>query len=192
MMTELFRGDMRPQESSGSTCPNCEELRVSTTDSWIQFPYGVGESAVTLEAVVPLHACAACEFEYLDGAAERIKHEAVCAHLGLLTPAQIEGIRRRHDLSRAEFCRITKIGEATLARWERGELLQNAAYDQYVRLLEEPKILARVRAGGAAEIAAPAAAPISTPSRHRARRFRSHVTSASYPQRSDFQVRSRG
>ena len=173
-------------------CPSCEEFQVTTTNAHIEFPFGVGEAAVTLVAVVPLHVCAACDLEYFDDSAERIKHEAVCAHLSLLTPTRIQGIRKKHDLSRTEFCRITKIGEATLARWERGELLQSAGYDRYLRLLEDPQILARVRTGGWGE--AEEAAPGSPePSRLRARRrFRSGVNSASYPERLAFQVRGRG
>jgi hypothetical protein len=66
------------------------------------------------------------------------RHEAVCAHHGLLAPRAIIEIRDRYCVSRSDFARITRLGEATVARWERGALLQNAAYDQYLRLLLVP------------------------------------------------------
>jgi transcriptional regulator with XRE-family HTH domain len=52
-----------------------------------------------------------------------------------LSPGEIVGLRHRHGLSRAEFAKLTKLGEATLGRWERGTLKPNAAYDMYLRLL---------------------------------------------------------
>jgi hypothetical protein len=38
-------------------------------------------------------------------------------------------------MSRAAFAQLTKLGEATIARWERGGLIQNAAHDQFLYLL---------------------------------------------------------
>ena len=38
-------------------------------------------------------------------------------------------------MSRAAFARLTGFGEATLARWERGEVIQNTSNDSFLRLL---------------------------------------------------------
>ncbi len=38
-------------------------------------------------------------------------------------------------MSRAEFARVTGFGEATLARWERGEVIQNTSNDSFLRML---------------------------------------------------------
>jgi hypothetical protein len=48
-------------------------------------------------------------------------------------------------LSRAEFARLTKLGEATLVRWEKGSLIQNPANDQYLRLLGFEDNIRRLR-----------------------------------------------
>ena len=40
-------------------------------------------------------------------------------------------------MSRADFSRLTGLGEATLNRWENGILIQNAANDRYLRLLKD-------------------------------------------------------
>ena len=116
------------------TCFECEapadtECRTHT------FTYGVGSSAVELTATLPVRVCAACGFEFLDHEAETLQHEAICAHLDVLTPKEIRGIRKMHRMSRAEFSRVTGLGEATLNRWENSILIQNTANDRYLRLL---------------------------------------------------------
>ena len=100
------------------------------------FTYGSGDGAVDLTVEIPIRTCGSCGFEFLDHEAEILKHEAVCAHLGVLSPTEIRDIRRRHDnMSRASFSKVTGLGEATLNRWENGILIQNRANDRYLRLL---------------------------------------------------------
>ena len=41
-------------------------------------------------------------------------------------------------MTRAEFARLSGLGEATLARWEKGLVTQNRANDRYLRLLAAP------------------------------------------------------
>ena len=48
-------------------------------------------------------------------------------------------------MSRTDFAELTGFGEATLNRWERGAVIQNRANDRYLRLLESPDILDRLR-----------------------------------------------
>jgi transcriptional regulator with XRE-family HTH domain len=63
-----------------------------------------------------------------------------------MTPAEIRAIRREAGaLSRAQFARITRLGEATIGRWERGELIQNRANDQLLYLLTFPENVTRLR-----------------------------------------------
>ena len=45
---------------------------------------------------------------------------------------------------RAAFSKVTGIDEATLNRWENGILIQSAANDRYLRLLEVPDNLHRL------------------------------------------------
>jgi DNA-binding transcriptional regulator YiaG len=108
------------------------------------FAYGVGADATQLSAVVPVRTCADCGMQFTDEEGERLRHEAVCRHLGLLTPSEIRDIRISYGMRRAEFANVTKLGEATLARWESGSTLPNAAYDRYMRLLRVPDNFARL------------------------------------------------
>lgn len=140
-----------PSESGGShgtpddlSCPVCGERGVRTAWTRTQFPYGVGADTVTLSAIVPVQICQSCGFEFLDHDAERLRHEAVCVHLAVLAPSDIKKIRDDQGMSRADFARVTRFGEATVARWERGELIQSAANDRYLRLLQDPEVFERL------------------------------------------------
>lgn len=47
-------------------------------------------------------------------------------------------------MSRAEFARVTGFGEATLARWERGEVIQNTSNDSFLRMLMDGDAMKRL------------------------------------------------
>ena len=72
---------------------------------------------------------------------ERLRHEAVCRHLGVLSPAEISGLRKGFGMSRAAFAELTGLGEASLGRWESGAVIQNRANDRYLRLLSLPGLI---------------------------------------------------
>lgn len=99
------------------------------------FHYGAGRDAVTLTARVPVFSCADCDLEFTDSQAEEIRHEVVCIHLGVLTPAEIKSIRSHLSLSQAQFAELTEIGVASLKRWETGDVIQNKSMDKYLRLI---------------------------------------------------------
>ena len=82
---------------------------------------------------------------YLDDAAERLKHAAICDHLGVLPPSEIRRIRENHGMTRAAFAHVTGLGEASLNRWENGLSIQTHANDRYLRLLARPEILWRLQ-----------------------------------------------
>ena len=133
-------------DGGGSECV-CFECDAPADTRWREhpFPYGTGASAVELNVTLPVRVCRSCGFEFLDHEAETLQHEAVCAHLGVLTPKEIRGIRRMHGMSRAEFSRVTGLGEATLNRWENAILIQNAANDRYLRLLARHENVRRLK-----------------------------------------------
>lgn len=118
----------------GCTCFECDSL-AGTEWRRHTFAYGVGSSAVELTVSLPVRVCRSCGFEFLDHEAESLKHDAVCEYLGVLTPREIRRIRESHEMSRAAFARVSRLGEATLNRWENGILIQNQANDRYLRLL---------------------------------------------------------
>ena len=130
-----------PQPTPERDCEECGH-QVKTTWHHHTFRYGDGESAAQLEARLPARRCDYCDLDYLDDEGERLKHEAVCRHLGVLTPQEIRGIRERHGLSRTAFAKITGIGEASLGRWENGIKIQTPGNDRYLRLLAYPGTIA--------------------------------------------------
>ena len=119
-------------------CPLCGSTGLTSSWSSFAFDYGSGESIVELMVNVPVHQCEACKFEYLDEEAERLKHEAVCQHLGVLSPAEIRRIREELHMTRSRFAQVAGFGEASLNRWENGLSIQTYAYDRYLRLLTRP------------------------------------------------------
>lgn len=134
--------DSPPQSSvtigDAVTCPLCGTVEISTILHQDSFKYGSGDSAVTLQVNLPVRRCASCDIEFIDDEGERIRHDAVCRHLGVLTPDEIRGIRKTHGMTRAAFAQVTGIGVATLNRWENGTVVQSLANDRYLRILSTP------------------------------------------------------
>ncbi len=120
--------------------PTCFECDAPADTKWQEhtFLYGLDDSAVELTVSLPVRICSACGFEFLDHEAEILEHEAVCVHLGVLSPKEIRAIREAYGLSRNEFAQVTGLGEATLNRWENGIKIQTPANDRYLRLLSRP------------------------------------------------------
>ncbi len=135
-----------PPDDRQDTVP-CFDCDADTRRIWggHTFTYGLGAAAVELTVDLPIHVCPSCGFECLDDEAETLKHEAVCTHLGVLSPNEIRGIRGMHGMSRAAFSKVTGLGEATLNRWENRILIQSAANDRYLRLLAAPDNLHRLK-----------------------------------------------
>jgi len=109
-----------------------------------RFTHGVEAEAAELSVVVPVRTCSDCGTQFKDDEARQLRHEAVCRHRGLQTPSEIRDIRIHYGMRRAAFASVTRLGEATLARWESGATMPNAAYDQYLRLLRFPENLAKL------------------------------------------------
>jgi DNA-binding transcriptional regulator YiaG len=127
-------------------CPSCGRDAVRTDEIAHTFPYGDGDQVVELSVTVPLRKCLSCGFEFLDSVAEELQHEAVCRYLGVMTPTEVHAVRQKAGgMSQVAFARLTRLGEATIGRWERGELIQNAANDQLLYLLTFPENVVRLR-----------------------------------------------
>ena len=125
-------------------CPLCGATEIETSIIPFSFEYGSGDAAAKLNVDVPLRNCDACDIEYLDEEGERIKHEAICQHLGVLSPREIRHIRKNCSNTRTSFAEITGLGEASLNRWENGLSIQTHANDRYLRLLDYPDNLRRL------------------------------------------------
>ncbi len=127
-------------------CDVCGAIGVQAELMRDPFIHGSGPNAVELAADVWVHTCSACGDSYTDNEADIAYDEAVCRHLGILTPAEIRAMRERYALTRAEFAQLTGFGKATLGRWERGEVTQNRSADRYLRLLQDPEVMLRLKA----------------------------------------------
>lgn len=117
------------------TCPLCSTTSVETIPHRDTFAYGTGQSAAELSVQLPVRSCPSCNIEFLDQVGQRLMHNAVCRHLGVLTPEEVAAIRVHHKMTRAQFATVTGLGKATLARWESGAVIQNRANDRFLRLL---------------------------------------------------------
>ena len=153
---------MHAMPNAAATCPQCAADTVTTFRHHDTFRYGSGKSAVDLSVNLPVRRCGSCEFEFIDDEAERLKHDAVCEHLGVLSPGAIRQIRKSYGMTRAAFAEITGLGEATLNRWENGITVQTLANDRYMRLLARPEIMNRLRSWGSVVQTSSAASNVST------------------------------
>jgi DNA-binding transcriptional regulator YiaG len=145
-MRQEDRKQIQAVPPAPQVCDACgEEGGVTAAMRTVRFGYGEGNAAVQLTAEVRVYECKHCGIEFTDHHAEESRHAAVCRHLERLTPSEIRAIRRIHDATRDQFSAACGIGVASLARWELGVVIQNAGYDQYLRLLGDPRIYQRVK-----------------------------------------------
>jgi DNA-binding transcriptional regulator YiaG len=126
-------------------CPVCEHETVHTAIEMESFNSGKNSQTVKLTARVSVRTCDNCGFQFTDHLGEDARHNAVCRHLSIMTPKEITTIRQHYKLSPAKFTDITRLDEASLARWENGELLQNGATDNFLYLLTFPENLERLK-----------------------------------------------
>ena len=133
---------MQDKESPKATaddaevCPNCNGREFLRELKEQKFLYGKDGDASELRASVPVYECKACGFQFTGEDAEEARHDAICRHLRLMTPKEIRGIREKWEMTRAELAAVSRLGTASLARWEAGILIQNGANDQLLYLLQ--------------------------------------------------------
>lgn len=127
---------MKPADFLGAEvqpCIMCGEGQAKRTLAVQEFAYGTGAEAVVLHAQVPIWSCETCDLEYVDSEGERAQHEAVCRHLGRLTPLQIKALRRGARLTQKELAAELGCGVASLKRWELGTVVQGRVADMAMR-----------------------------------------------------------
>lgn len=117
----------------GRVCEACGQDHARLVTERIEFEYGERGAGVMLHADIPMWVCDACGEQYSAEGAEAAEREAICRHLGRLTPREIVEIRMRAKLTQDGFARRLGVGRVTLARWETGQQLQSAVYDKLVR-----------------------------------------------------------
>lgn len=126
-------------------CPDCESSDIKTAMEEDSFSYGVGVDAMQLKAMVPVHRCSSCKFAFTDGEADVIRHNAICARLGIFNPDEVAGVRKQYRMGRASFEKTTGLNGTSLARWESGAMMQSSADDALLYLLTFPENMERLK-----------------------------------------------
>ena len=126
-------------------CPQCGAPDLETVQVKEAFDHGGRKKPIRVTALLPIKHCRKCDFSFEDWETEKARHRAACAEVGVQAPEDIQKLRLAYGLSQKEFARLTRLGGATLNRWERGHLIQNGAYDDYLYLLRYPENLERLR-----------------------------------------------
>jgi putative zinc finger/helix-turn-helix YgiT family protein len=168
--------------SSAMSCGQCGSTRVTASLQNDEFQYGNDSNAINLTVRVPVFSCANCGLQFTTEEAEVLRHDAVCKHLGLLSPAAIREIRGRYGLTREKFAAVTGLGTASLARWETGELIQSSAHDNFLRLLAHPENLDRL-SHRVKEVPASRESKVTSIDYQRERRFKALTASGRYEER---------
>lgn len=125
---------LRFPSSEAEMCPNCDTSTAFKQIRKQQFEYGIGDEAVILSVQVPVWICSTCSYSFTDEDAEVLRHEAVCRHLNLMTPAEIVQMREKLGMTQKDLAELTKLGDASIKRWESGSLIQSASANMLLRL----------------------------------------------------------
>src|SRR5207237_108542 len=116
-------------EGQEGLCPQCGASDLETVQVEETFDHGGRKKPIHVTAVLPIKHCRRCDFSFEDWETETARHRAACAAVGVQAPEDIRRLRKALGLSQKELARLTRLGGATLNRWERGHLMQNGAYD---------------------------------------------------------------
>lgn len=130
-------------ESCG--CAACGSHAVSERMEAETFFYGAGRDRTALTVEVPKISCSDCGLVLTDERAEKLRNDAVCRHLQIFTPEEIFNIRTASGLSQTDFSEISRIGRASLSRWETGDIHQNGSSDSLLYLLSFPENIERLK-----------------------------------------------
>lgn len=143
-------------------CPSCEAPGLESGVERETFEYGQGADATTLTAELIVHRCPACGFQFTGADAEDARHDAMCRHVGVMTPRELRDLRARLGMSQREIAELTRLGLASIKRWESADGLANPANDNLLYLLQWPSNVEALRqrgenraAAGVAHVAEP-------------------------------------
>jgi len=127
--------DVRGQRQPNEICPECGSSRLVESLRDQKFMYGQPGCDVELTASMPVFACEDCGFEYFDERGEAARHAAICRHEGVQTPEEMRRGREESGLSRVELSVLSKVGIASIQRWESGSVVPNQSCDRLMYLL---------------------------------------------------------
>jgi len=137
MLNNDFLVDNLPQ------CPNCLSRDLSSYEVIEEVMHGNDANLIKLSVSIPAFNCKCCGMDFTDERAEDIRHEAICRHLNVMPPREVRAARG--NFSQQEFADLTRLGRASIARWETGTLIQNASNDSYLYLMSFADNVERLR-----------------------------------------------
>jgi DNA-binding transcriptional regulator YiaG len=123
-------------------CPNCLSRDLVTSEESEEVSHGSGSSLVKVNVLIPVYRCNCCGMGFTDQNAENIKHDALCREMDVMTPREVRAARG--NLTQHEFAIITRLGRASIARWESGSIIQSCSNDSYLYLMSFPDNLDRL------------------------------------------------
>lgn len=95
----------------------------------------------TVEVVVPTSVCVGCNAPQMDDEQKTTLRKAVADRYreshGLLTSAEIVGLRDKLGMSQIAFARFLNVGEASIKRWET-YYIQDVSQDDHIRIKCDP------------------------------------------------------
>lgn len=129
----------------GRSCPHCEQNGTLHTDLvteevTIRTALGSFQTTITYPQVV----CENCGEAFTDAAGAAVYDGGIENKRKTFVSTQIRQIREATGLSRAEFLAVTKLGDASLTRWETGTGEPTAAYASFLELLRLPENIQRL------------------------------------------------
>src|SRR5437899_420664 len=97
-----------PSSAKASRCVVCGAAELQPVVRQEHFDIENGKRKVAVQAEnVPVEVCPACGETYSGPEAGRIRDEAICRTLGLLTASEVRGARERMGLTVNEHARLT-------------------------------------------------------------------------------------
>lgn len=118
-------------------CPFCGTVTLETRSGDFHFtpPDNILGGAMVIPCATWLE-CATCGEKIIPHALDEALDLLTCRRLGLLTPSEIQEIRKRTGLSAVNMAKLIGVGEKTYTRWESGKSFQNKSSDTLIRLLD--------------------------------------------------------
>jgi HTH-type transcriptional regulator / antitoxin MqsA len=124
------------------TCPVCSntDFQTSTEERSIR-----ARDGTELPYSAEYSRCTKCGEEFFTRSQSRRASKAAATalrqHAGLLTPAEIVGIRAMYGVTQVELERTLKLGKKSIVRWEAGTVCQSQAADRLLREVRESPAL---------------------------------------------------
>jgi putative zinc finger/helix-turn-helix YgiT family protein len=127
----------RGQALPNDACPRCGAVMAEKRGK-LRLPVNGEEISVAAAVHLSCPRCREVVLRFQDE--RRLSADAIAMYRrkhGLLSAAEIRGIRERFNLTQADFARLLRLGANTLSRWESGRNAQTEAMDTLLRMIRD-------------------------------------------------------